>query len=263
MKRQAIEEDDDGNTRAYKERMNYLCLDRHPYFFIYRYADTRKKYRKHIKDYQNWCKNTFKMSLEELLNLDSKNAQQIDFLKGFFKYMPVIDSDSAMNRLCHYIENINMNVRSHLKVKEGEDMRNVFVPSDIEWNDSRYSDVVDAYMKYCDRCKLVNPIEEDGFNEDIYGDSPPPLSMLIGMLYSYISDVCSNPYEAVMYLSYYMYVERDSSNKEMLWQTYGQEIESLIRSRNNGKVLFPMLDDDGDIKYLGKRYSMREVSIDY
>ena len=262
VKRQKIEEDDDEQTRLYKERFNYLCLDRHPYFFIYRYADTRRKYRNHMDTYRRWCKSSFRMTLEELLSLEKKSPEQVDFLTGFFKYMPVIDSDSTMNRLCHYIEGINMNVRSHLKVKEGEDMRHIFVSDDIEWNEERYQLVVEAHKKYCKECVTLNHLGQSHFDFENSKGYDFFASMFIGMLYSYINEVCSNVYEAIAYLAHYMYVERDSANKEMLWQTYAQEIHSIIKSKNNGYVLFPMLDEDGDIEYLGRRYSMKEVKID-
>lgn len=242
--------------------MNYLCLDRHPYFFIYRYADTRKKYRKHIDTYQHWCKTSFRLSLEELFKVENKTQQQKDFLAGYFRYMPVIDSNSTMNRICHYIEGLNMNVRSHLKVKEGHDMHKLFMPDNIEWNEERYNNVVEAYKRYCKECTKMNSLGASNFDFETTKDYDFYASMFIGMLYSYVNEVCSNVYEAIAYLAHYMYVEKDSANKEMLWQTYGYEIYSMIKERNNGYIMFPLEDEDGDIEYLNKRYSMQEVCID-
>lgn len=262
VKRDKVEEDDDEQTMIYKERMNYLCLDRYPYFFIYRYSDTRRKYRKHIKSYQSWCKNTFKMPLEDLIKLEPKTAQQIEFLRGFFRYMPVIDSNSTMNRICHHIENINMNVRSHLKVKEGEDMRNIFVGENIEWDDNRYIQVVETYKRYCKEVTALNRLGSSHFDFETTHEYDFHAATLIGMLYSYISEACSNVYEAIMYLSHYMYTEKDSASKEMLWQTYAQEIYDIVRSKNDGTIMFPISDEDGEIEYLGKKYTMKEINID-
>ena len=108
----------------------------------------------------------------------------------------------------------------------------------------------------------MNSLGASNFDFETTKDYDFYASMFIGMLYSYVNEVCSNVYEAITYLAHYMYVEKDSANKEMLWQTYGYEIYSMIKERNSGYIMFPLEDEDGDIEYLNKRYSMQEVCID-
>lgn len=255
-KRQKVTDEDDDQTRAYKERMNYLCLDRHPYFFVYRYDDTRRKYNKHRKKYERWAKQSFAKPLDTILSKGPANEAEREFLTGFFKYSPVIDSDSVMNRLCHYIERINFNVRSHLKIKEATSMYHLFISDEIEWNYTTYYKVVDAYERFCKESSNYKYNEFDS-------DSPDPLmGNFVGMLYSYVNEVCSNVYEAIGYLAYYMYEIKEKANKEMLWKTYGQEMSTILRRNSDGVISIPMLDEDGDIEYLGKTYSMKEVNID-
>lgn len=255
-KRQKVLEEDDDNTKMYKERMNYLCLDRHPYFFIYRYDDTRKKYREHCRRYDKWAKQWFRKPLDNILSNGPVSDDERDFLSGFFKYSPVIDSDSVMNRLCHYLEGVNFNVRSHLKIKESKSIYKIFMHSDIEWSDDTYNKVVNAYERFCQDARAYQKIDFDRDSQD------PAFNNFIGMLYSYVNEVCSNVYEAIGYLFYYLYDVKEKSNKEILWKTYGKEIYSILKNNSNGVVYIPMKDSDGDFEYLGDTYSMKEVCID-
>lgn len=255
-KRQKITEEDDDTTRAYKERMNYLCLDRHPYFFVYRYEDTRRKYNQHVKKYEKWAKQSFVKPLDTILTNGPENEAEQEFLAGFFRYSPVIDSNSVVNRLCHHIEKVNFNVRSHLKMKESTSVYKFFISDEIEFNCSTYDRVVEAYEKFCKECANYKYTELDSNSQD------PLMGNFVGMLYSYVSDACSNVYEAISYLAYYLYEVKEKANKEMLWKTYGQEICTILRRNNDGTVMIPMYDEDGDIEYLGKTYSMKEVAID-
>lgn len=75
-----------------------------------------------------------------------------------------------------------------------------------------------------------------------------------------INDICSNVYEAVNYLIRLFYVDEKSSNKEILWHLYGQYIFENVKRKQDSFYL-PFLDQDGDINYLNKHYSIRKVCL--
>ena len=255
VKREKIEEGDSRDVVMQKVQHNYLCLDRHPYFFIYRYSDTRKKYNKHKKSYEKWAKQKFRKTLDDILISDVKTEEEIEFLENYFKYNPVIDSDSVMNRLCHYIEYVNFDVRKNLKIKEKKSMYKKFVLNDMEWSQKTYENIVGAYEKFCKDSIAYKK------QKDVSGSMTDLFDFFVGMLYSYVNEACSNTYEAITYLSYYMYEVKEKSNKEMLWKTYGKEIYSIMLDRSDGIVTMPVLDNSGDIEYIGNKYSVSEFSI--
>ena len=57
------------------------------------------------------------------------------------------------------------------------------------------------------------------------------------------------------------YIDELESNKEILWNVYGQYIvENLIRNKQDN-ILIPMPNEKGDIEYLKNKYKLKEVII--
>ena len=58
----------------------------------------------------------------------------------------------------------------------------------------------------------------------------------------------------------YFYINNPTKNKDIMWAMFGKSITANMK-RKIDKVYFPMPDDNGDIKYLGERYSRQEVQV--
>ena len=71
--------------------------------------------------------------------------------------------------------------------------------------------------------------------------------------------ICSNEKELVNYLIIIFYCEYASSNKDILWNVYGNVIFENVKERCDTKVLFPVPSTNGDIVYLNKRFELKEV----
>ena len=83
---------------------NEIMLDRHPYFFIHMYPQTKSKYKKHVTEYEGSCYNKFKMGIFELIEKENKTDEESQYIELFYQYMPVIYNDSVMNNICRYLE---------------------------------------------------------------------------------------------------------------------------------------------------------------
>ena len=60
----------------------------------------------------------------------------------------------------------------------------------------------------------------------------------------------------------YFYGEKEKSNKDILFVLYGNVMARNVLRNAGGKTYFPIKDKEGDIIYLGDRYSVKEVCVD-
>jgi hypothetical protein len=79
-----------------------------------------------------------------------------------------------------------------------------------------------------------------------------------------MDEVCSNRKELVNYLVEIFYVVYPSSNKTLLWEAYGQTMYENVKrnSKSINKPMFPFPDKDGEIEYLGTKFTVREAKHD-
>lgn len=249
---------------------NSILLDRHPYFFIYLYKDTRKKYNTHLANYSNSCEEKFRMSLKDLIDHENKTEEQIRFLDNFYKYSPVIDSDSNMNRICRKIEQLNSDVKLTIKDTSTFDLYDFYVNKSIEWSSNEYKRVKQAFLDFNKRLERVGSNLDAFFPnmyrvDDYYSESNGEdiISWTSENMEMALCEVCSNSSQVANYLLYMAYKDGIAEkNKEMIWYIYGKHIYDNIKNKKEENIItIPMRDDNGDILYQGKLYSRKEVAI--
>ena len=166
--------------------------------------------------------------------------------------MPVTMSNSPMNILCRYIEGINFEISTKIKEDNTQDILPL-IKFDTEYSDDEYQAVSDMISDW-----LLKHREADNQNKDSEKNEKTVVD------YSKIAnDIISqvkNVGKAVNCAIDYFYVYNPSKNKDVLWQIFGRHITANMR-RNVNTVKFPMPDKNGDIKYLGERYSRQEVQV--
>jgi hypothetical protein len=254
VKRQEINEDDSLEVKAKKELLNKTLLNRHPYFFIYRYDDTRRRYQDYCSKMDKACKNKFGISIKELEVSKRRTLEQQQFLDGYYKYMPVIISDSTMNLLCRYIEGIDFKISDKTKICLDEEYVQRYKDSSVSYTKETYEQIVAKLREYMRsyKCRSMGANEQEDEDETILKGLK-----LVGML----NEVCSDVRVVVNCLVDYFYIEKPKSNKDILWSHYGKYLFRNVKQNTGGKIMFPFPDDNGDILYLGKRYAAKEVEI--
>ena len=53
-----------------------------------------------------------------------------------------------------------------------------------------------------------------------------------------------------------------AGNKDFVWRVFGDEIVENVK-KNSGEIRLPVLDKDGDVQYLNKRYKFLEIKDDF
>lgn len=247
---------------------NKILLDKHPYFFIYLYKDTRKKYKDYISSYNRECMRDprIKMSLDDLLDKDVKTEYEEGLLSLFHRDCPVIKSNSVMNLVCKKIETLDKNIKQEVKVVEYSNFYENYIDRNVAWDWKTYKEVkkkFEGFKKDMDFIRSTNYSHTIGDIMSINEDDFTTLNTITDTLFDIMSNVCSNESEVTNYLIYAVYGDSNvESGKELLWKSYGKEIFNNIKNNLNIESFkMPIQNEDGDIIYLKNKYKMEDINI--
>lgn len=255
-----ITEYDTDEQIAEKKFLNSLLCDKHPYFFIYLYDTTRKKYKKWKESFDSTCRSKWGISIDELLNLNIKTEEQNEFIERYYRNCPVIDNKCAMNLLSHYMEKIKYNIK--VDIKQCSDMsyinlykRTVDCCCDIDYNKVR--NVIKELRS--ELKKYIQIHNKNEFNEGTNNDINCVYKVYIDKLYA----ICSNKYQLINCLIDLFYIDYPSYNKDILWNMFGCDIFENVKYNSGNTIYVPMEDSDGDIIYLGKKYKITQIDMEH
>ena len=249
IRRQRILEEDDETTRNTKELMNRCLIDKRPYFFKYRYSDSKREHDTYKKSRNAVCKSLFDMSVDELIASSRKTQEQRQWLRNYHEFAPLVESNSPMNLLCKHIEQIDFQIVK--RFKDDHDFNPEIYLDDIDGWEEYYNDVVKCYRRHLrTRVRSSNFIGEE-FNED----------RIIAKLKEELSFICSNPAMVANCLVRHLLIEKKKKDVDLLWLAYGRQLVSAAMKKASGSIWFPLPDPSGEIEYLGNRYTNVEVSV--
>lgn len=252
-----VKDDDTQDVKEHKEFYNKILLDKHPYFFRYLYKDTDRKYKKYIKKMNNRFKSSLGCTLDELYNKKTHTPEELQIIDRCNEFMPVIISDSVMNNICRYIEGINFDLKNKIKSLDIEDDYRVFMRYD-NISKKLYKSVLNEY-------KNLKSKRVDYFFSDENMEDSSDLGVKVDGDTEFFRDrflsLSNDVYEILDCLIYVYYVEYPKSNKHMLWNMFGKQIFDNVRDKTK-TLRMPVLDEDGDLEYLGNKFKIKEVILD-
>jgi hypothetical protein len=244
------------NNWKYKtgdEFLDSLLLDKHPYFFRYLYPSTDSKYKTFVKNYDNKLKNKMGISLEELLSKEGRNEEEEKMVKDYHKHNPVLEDESVMNNLCKHIESIGFDLKNRIKISDESEIPNLLMRNP-EINQKAYDIVMDEYiaLKNGKSDEALLNIQDGSTAEEL-------MKNRVGHFKDVLSKSGHNVYDITDCLIYIMYVRKPIKNKALLWEAYGDIILENLLMKNENKIRIPVLSKDGEIEYLNKRYTVKEI----
>ena len=258
IENQIVCDGDDEKTILEKELYNRILLTKYPYFFKYLYNNAKKKYNSFVDKYEIICHQKFKMSLSKLKSLPRKTVEQKNFLNGFYEYMPLTFSDSSMNLVCRYLEEINFNLRQTISKPCSKNTYELYKNKFVSYDDNTYNAIVLAIKKHK---KIISEALSAKTRLDWDNSKNNNNTYLADnyVLEKNLLEINSNVDVVLNCLVDYFYGENPSANKDFLWDTYGVYIVKNLKQNTDTTPLFPVLNEGGEIKYLGKHYSLRGV----
>lgn len=236
-----------------KNFLNSLICDKHPYFFIYLYSSTKKKYKKWKNDFDISCKSRWNMGVEQLIQLENKTDEQENFIERYYRSCPVVDNNSGMNLLCHYMESVKNNIKINIKNCPDMEYINIYKRADYEYSDDTRYKVYDLIKQLRKELRAsISNSNKNKFDSDISND----LGNIYEIYTNKIFKVCSNKYEIINCLIDIFYIDFPSYNKDILWNMFGNDIVENVIHNSGTQIQYPIESIDGDILYLGKKYKV-------
>lgn len=255
---------EDGDTEEIKKEkdfLNRISLRKHPYFFIYLYKGTRRSYKKYYSNQDITCRQRFGKSIDELISAKRKTKEELDFLNEFKKKSPVIDSDCTMNKICKYIESIDFGIRRIAQDESDEELHTLLMSGNVsEFDNSICKKIVKAIQDFKDLSHGLASTSDTSVRDDLDEEVEANIDITYTELEAKLIEICSNVNILVDYLIYIFYVRNKGFNKEVLWKIFGSYIIENLRLKTN-KIVVPVPDENGEIEYLNKKYTLKEVLV--
>ncbi len=243
-----IEDDDDEYTIQDKQINANIAAEIKPWFFIYRYSHLKSELDKYMKAVKSNCKIRFGKSLDSLYACENRTYEEDAFIYHYEKYLPVSRAPGTMNRICWKIEDAFQSTDVFPTVEFDRSI----LKSCAEYTQEEYKQIQNLYEEYNKGMQLFlkkqnqNDLGDDevGFDivhlKDIFVDECTKVCPNSDILANIVVDLC--------YTS--------NKNKTFAWDVAGEQIFNNVLQNNGYIMQYPVKDDDGDIEFSGKRFSL-------
>lgn len=209
------------------------------------------------------------MSFKELQKLEKEHPEQLtqqmkDFLFYYNKFLPVLDSDCVMNKICHYIESVDFQIKKKVRSSESFDWKTL-VTENFQPEKKLCLQLLgiieeEVSKKHLDlkTLKTITPslvkknsvTQRDEFDKEVW----------FSLLRERLEEVCSNEEKLANHLVYIFYEMRTSLNKSILWSVAGKAIYENVKNKTNS-FYFPIKNPNGNLKFLYENYSIERVEV--
>lgn len=257
-----IEETDSQEDKARKEFNNKILADKKPYFMVHLYSTLNREYSKFVSNCNTYSQVKFGITIDELKNKRNKSAEKIEYLEYYYKHMPVNMSECVMNKLCWYVEKINMKNFKVKHEKSSFDTIQLMIDEEIPFNEKTYNKVKKIYKEYNSYKYNDLKLNEYEINPTQYTDDKENYNAFNNINEFFrrkLNKICSNHSELANYAVKLCYIENNPANKDFAWKICEEGLLENIKKNSGNKLYIPVIDDEGDIEYLGNKYTLEEV----
>ena len=241
--------DDDDCSILRKKEIDYnIAAEIKPWFFIYRYSQLKSDLDKYMKSVKSNCKIRFGKTLDDLCTSDYRTDEEEAFIYNYEKYMPISRAPGTMNRICWKIEDEFQTV----DVLPDVEFDRTILKSDAVYSQEEYDAIKGLYDEYNQNVQIfLKGIKKNETNKeerefaiiqfkDEFANACSTMCPNSEILANIVVDIC--------YLS--------NKNKSFAWDVAGEEIFQNVLKNSGNKIQFPIKDDNGDIEFCGKRFSL-------
>lgn len=211
------------------------------------------------------CELRFCMSLENLKKIPKKDLtnDQEKFIILYEKYIPVIETDCVMNKICKYIESKDFHIKKKVRTSEEFDWR-ILVTEGFVLNKPIYSQVSEKVFDVFNQWKLEDKNKKKKQVAKIGVDTDENFQNKEGryiILKQELEKICSNEEQLTNHLVYLFYVDKPSYNKTILWYIVGKQIYETMKNKTKSFYI-PVRNDNGNLEFLYEKYSIERVEFD-
>lgn len=243
-----IEDMDDEDTIRDKQINANIAAEIKPWFFIYRYSQLKSDLDKYMKLVKSNCKIRFGKQLEDLCNLCDRTEEEELFLYNYEKYLPISRAPGTMNRICWRIES----EFQATDVLPDVEFDSSILKSDASYTNDEYNAVQQLYDDYNKNMQLfLKGIKK---NDSLKEERDAFIVQLTDEFSQACSEVCPNDEVLANILVDVCYTS--NKNKSFAWDIAGDQIFHNVLKNNGYIIKYPIKDDNGDIEFCGKKFSL-------
>lgn len=248
-----INKDDDDITKAEKYKYNSMVVKKKPYFFIYLYSTLMNDYKAYEKNFNSISLTHFGVPIKALLRKKEHTEGELNLIRKYRKYSPVLETDCIMNILCKEIENMEFDI----KYKPNCVSLLPEFAEKIDVDEEKMQSLTSIYKKYKAQ-KKYKGIEALVDNEGIQDDDMNEI--LRNVLYANRDEYKNEMVElftSSKELFNYLIVMCDRNNwsYDCIWDIVGEDIIDII-PYGDTKVI---VEKEDGFEYLGHFYGLEEV----
>ena len=197
-------------------------------------------------------------SLERLLNTseDELTEEQKEFKKQYYDFLPVIDSDCVMNKISHYIESIDFEIKKRVRSSDAFDYR-MLQSENFMVNKKIYEQIyrkVDEYIKSWANSRIAS--DRTKLKDEMLDKQAKYFT-----LKEALEEICPNDEVLTNHLITLFYEDKPSYNKGILWECYGKQIVENLKAKVKS-CYFPKKNSNGTLEFLYENYSIEKVDFD-
>lgn len=248
-----IKDGDDEKTIHEKQVNASIAAEIKPWFFIYRYSQLKSELDKYIKSCKSNCKIRFGKTLDDLYQSKDKTDEEEAFLYNYEKYMPVSRAPGTMNRICWRIEDEFQTT----DVLPDVEFDYSILKTDAKYTQEEYDEVKKLYDEYGRQMLLLSKSRKKSETNNEDAESVALQVKNDFMALSHVAcpsnEVLSNIVVDICYMS--------NKNKSFAWNIVGEQIFKNILKNSGNTITYPVKNDDGDIEFCGKRFSLHTQQI--
>lgn len=195
-------------------------------------------------------------------DIDKLTNEEKNFVEYYDKFLPVVETDCTMNKICKYIESQDFNIKQKVKNSEGFDYK-LLQSTNPSYNKNIYNSVKQVVEMYIDKWSAVtktnnilkitkNPQYESFIHEK---------EAKVNLLRTDLEQVCSNSKQLADMLIYLYYEDKKSCSKTTLWNLVGKQIFDNVREKTKS-FYFPIKNQNGSLNFLFENYSIERFLLE-
>lgn len=251
----AVNQIEDAETREFYKR---IVADRKPAFMRYIYPDLMKQYNTYMSNINKNSLREFQLTYDELSSIPYKDMtdRQQEFLDYCRRCMPVGTGDCVMNIICRKIEDEFDGFFGKISGSSGFDYS--IMKSGVEYTQYQYYKIKQLCEEY--NRKLQSYIVFSSYERPDSDESAAVMNIMRDAFIRECETVCSNSEQLcdiVLDLCY-----KHTKTKKFAWSICGDQIIRNLLKKNNNRISFPVLCDDGDIEFAGEKFKLETKEID-
>lgn len=244
-----------------------IVADKKPFFFLYNYDKLKEQYSDWHKNVNVRCIAHWDMTIEQLRDMPetSLTEEQQQFLEFVNEQCPVNMYDSSTMKIFTDVVSEELKELT-FSTKSTIDCRDLLKFDDVTYDEKLYKKARRLYYNYKkDRLEAVrnarkNKIYSDEEKYILIRDVKDAEKQERDKFQKKIEDLCDNDKKVVVNLLIDMSYN-DDTEIPLCWEIYGQEIIENLLEKNDYKVNAVIADENGRIKFKGKKYTSKVIDV--